>query len=983
MGKVGSGKTSLIKYLCYTWAKATLQSEAPASPSNSARNSQCSPSGLATNQVEEEEEIEDEHKLSDNVTVSEGQKRSDNISHSSGSMTKIKGEEPEEALEESEKQDVSKEDIIASSQNKELPQKTGSARSKRLEKVEPEKKFQRGTIKAIMPVPEEHSNTNQSSDMKPSQKSAKRDENHDRKKRQKLDGIKNFKIVLALNMSYKDEYLPDIIDRNFRDDYKVLKRVLERVAIIEEIEKDPDCALLFIDGYIPSHGEQNLHVPVIEELVTGKEWERVLCTTTIRPEFHRDIKKTLKVKYEIFETNGFNESQQKNYVQKILSENHEKTREFLEHTNKPEYSSLKQNPLCLELMCVSYDIYQDLGKRKSEIYYRYITALLLKYQEEGKHIGWDDLLQTFENELKQLGKLANSWNEDGSLKQRFEETDVQTEFHPFLTKLGCLYLTQPEHLLSKTAHWEFWQRSIQEYLIYYYISHSDPQVERDFIEQCGTGKGLKERLVVLKFFCEENSQQANGILQQAVVNFSDDRGDMNRTQHILSILLDEFPNIDLAKFPVFKTMNIESGDPTNYAPLFKMDSKLAKSNLSRLDIVLGNDTRLFYSENSEERKSQNKVTVYELMSKLPQITTLKEFSVSIDVDIERHIGSRRKQKTLSVPIANTLKNMKQIEGVSLQVTASQSDLVSSPVRRARSVTLVEPEEMEGILKNGMLPKLKKLDMTGNKLTRKFYNFAHSFTIPQLVFSNCCLDNSDLGELVHKLCHTDVGKKVTRQLDISQNDFSVCKNKLRSLFHNLPKLQDINLSRCKLSKDTLLVGTTISKHITKLNLAGNHWTGSGSSLLELAQNMPNLEDLDLSDGKLSLKDIFRMSRDHGELEVNEGLSRPEINKDSAFANIKSLNLSKNYFADRNIQPLILWLKEMKKLAALGLSECGFNKCDDLVLLIKNLPQCFEYLDLSQNKLEDKVCQLMVKIKTLNHLPQLEKIVLCKNGAKKTI
>ena len=473
MGKVGSGKTSLIKYLCYTWAKATLQSETPASPSNSARNSQCSPSGLATNQVEEEEETEDEHKLSDNVTVSEGQKRSDNISHSSGSMTKIKGEEPEEALEESEKQDVSKEDIIASSQNKELPQKTVSARSKRLEKVEPEKKFQRGTIKAIMPVTEEHSNTNQSSDMKPSQKSAKRDENHDRKKRQKLDGIKNFKIVLALNMSYKDEYLPDIIDRNFRDDYKVLKRVLERVAIIEEIEKDPDCALLFIDGYIPSHGEQNLHVPVIEELVTGKEWERVLCTTTIRPEFHRDIKKTLKVKYEIFETNGFNESQQKNYVQKILSENHEKTREFLEHTNKPEYSSLKQNPLCLELMCVSYDIYQDLGKRKSEIYDRYIRALLLKYQEEGRHIGWDDLLQTFENELKQLGKLANSWNEDGSLKQRFEETDVQTEFHHFLTKLGCLYLTQPEHLLSKTAHWEFWQRSIQEYLIYYYINQSN------------------------------------------------------------------------------------------------------------------------------------------------------------------------------------------------------------------------------------------------------------------------------------------------------------------------------------------------------------------------------------------------------------------------------------------------------------------------------------------------------------------------------
>ena len=139
-----------------------------------------------------------------------------------------------------------------------------------------------------------------------------------------------------------------------------------------------------------------------------------------------------------------------------------------------ELQKLAGNPGRLGMLCSIYSYNQEIVTNTAKLYEEFVIIILSKWEKKQnkKTTPKNRILCKYKDVVYQFGKLAYKQEDNGDLKLTFTMEDLEECISPELFNCGFMYKSHPLHRFED-CQVGFIQKSVQEYMAAYYISHEE------------------------------------------------------------------------------------------------------------------------------------------------------------------------------------------------------------------------------------------------------------------------------------------------------------------------------------------------------------------------------------------------------------------------------------------------------------------------------------------------------------------------------
>ena len=344
----------------------------------------------------------------------------------------------------------------------------------------------------------------------------------------------------------------------------------EIYAIIDTMEKEPHSVLMLFDGY-----DEMFTAEPVNSILKRKENSDIEVLVTTRPHGIVFIKSLgSQTMDQLAEICKFTDKQIEEYIDLFykLHDDMERGKELFKHLKehrKRKLLELARLPIRLEMMCLVWSDRKDLGEKLVDLYIKF-TEYLLAHKEGKKRqkTPAKKILKKYSNFLSQVGSLAFSWEDNGTMKTIFSHQELENHFKDNLNEIlefGCITKYHPSVRLE-SSHWSFTHRSLQEFFVAYYFSQADSKSAFDkFIQMCSTISRLESQQLVLMFLCGLHPEKANSLLKK-IIDRTEAEEDCKRLFDLLLSLVQEYRKPDDVNLPLPRYVDLRHFQDASRVP---------------------------------------------------------------------------------------------------------------------------------------------------------------------------------------------------------------------------------------------------------------------------------------------------------------------------------------------------------------------------------------------------------------------------------
>lgn len=672
----------------------------------------------------------------------------------------------------------------------------------------------------------------------------------------------SFLIPIILRLVKQKQTMLDII----KDQFCHLSN-LDIHCISMAIETYPKDVLLIFDGFDELSASQNC----VHHITSKQKHTEITLVITTRPHGVTLINQLGSMAIDqMAQLCGFSNKQIKRYIYLYFKKKVDLANKLNKclFRERPDLHKMAQIPIHLQMICIVWKVYKNLGSNMVDLYDKFILCLLdhleKKYQTAGMALGGKQLLIKREL-LSRIGLLANQWNKM-QLKTTFGYDRVDNICAPYtsqIVEMGCITKYHPSNELS-TSYWSFTHLTIQEYFVAYFLSTTENTKNlKDFELSCSNMSRLERNAVVIKFLIGLDAGRANSILNN-IIKRTKLKSDCKR---LIEVLLDIIPEYQ------------KPSDYDLWIPSFiEVDSKV-KRHTKELTLMLLEAKDGNFANVCEVSTCNIANSIYEKCHQYIRILTLKISSFENIDDMVNMFGNLRKLVTLNIDIDTKQTSQGHETDRSLLQLLMKANLKSLSCLHIQGAGTIQ--QVVTFLPHA--PSIRKLSLSSKvttqgddiqSLCRAIENQSSIAEVELYLddLHDALLLVSDKVALMVSIQNPTSGALENFVTILSQNkttcglsginfgigNFQSHGKQIRKLIFLLPHLKSLDLSECCLTAETIenMKDANDENNQSDMNtllLARNHLEGGGADLGELLQSMPNLTTLDLCICKLGEKD----------------------------------------------------------------------------------------------------------------------------------
>ena len=664
---------------------------------------------------------------------------------------------------------------------------------------------------------------------------------------------------------------------------------LEIYAILKFVGDYPKQVLLLCDGYdeltqhdpIDSIINKSVH-PDIKLILTTRS-HGITLLTSLGSQAVEGVAKIL----------GFNNEQIQEYIRlfyKNVKDLPRGQRLFQHLQTKPSLLELARIPIRLEMICIVWNVREDLGEHLVDLYIRFIQYILdhLEKKQSYKRTPENLIMDEYKPLLLRIASLANSWDRFGRLQTVMSYSELEVRLGEYLQNaidLGCIVKYNPSSNLS-TSDWMFTHLSLQEFFLAYHLANIEDDKEiKDYTKKCSSIGRLQKQKVILSILCGLNPDHANKIIQAVVKTITDEQ----ECENLMSYLKDLIPSYRSSSqvdIPLPHVVDVTKQDITKIQCLFNTDNKEHNRNLHTL--IINDSTNPVYRKN---------------------LMYVKELTI-IDINQTKPVrGSRYKGKTNPVR-DNKYRGQTKPVGDIKDIAASMTSLTAINVKSHDKYSNMNFTQLFEYLPK---EKINKIKLHGSFVMREathrlgqFINLQyleisetpdsaiineiretvksckllnevnlHTWGFPDVLLT---LDNTikinltvsvreieEIGKFVNNLQQKQTKPNIST-LNLSGNyNRYIAGRSLGGLMVCLPGIQVLDLGRCLIRADTLREMSDVIRReeetrldIKQLILVHNDLEGDGVYLQQILNHTPSLHTLDLYYCDINDEDVNKLA-----------------------------------------------------------------------------------------------------------------------------
>ena len=803
----------------------------------------------------------------------------------------------------------------------------------------------------------------------------------------------------------------------------------EIFAVLNMIDSQSSDIFVILEGLdeLPCTTEN-----MILQMVAKKNYQCVHCLSTMRPHCIKTVQRhNIMAIEQHLKLCSFSSEQVEDYIRRFFKRKKDwfgydsEMISYIKET-KPQLEGLAKIPIRLEIMCIVWSQFKNLGDKMVDIY-RKLFQCLLRHMERRRGIEEENLtseeklMEKYNKLMEDTAKLANSRDKCGKLKLIFHEDDFSRfEQRNNMIELGCM----TKESGSSHGGWIFCHQSLQEYLIAYHLSSPDKKEDLDaFVRECRSIRHLISNEMILKCICSLNTEHANYIVQKVVrLQWSE-----KQCKELLKFILELVPEftekheIDIP-LPKFVECDQHISEHEHLGTLFESDEK--QKNLQKLKVESMPKCLYYVSRDhiKELLLDIKETDTYACLEVVQKMTGLENVQIHME-----HMRNNSMSQILTHIPKEKITNL-GISGEELFELAAMVIQNTPNLTKLKIVDTTAPSD-------GAIEQLSDAIATCDNLT------------------NIHLDVQQLHNKFFLLLksHAKVSLTVRKVLSESLNNFipemkvednffdAICVDP-RNYLNNYGKplgrlifqLKVLHIPQCNIRHETLMtMGQTIHRlkrvsktlpQIKELDLSGNDIHGDeqpkycpdsrGFALGMFLILLPNLETLGLQQCRLSpvvmrnvenilnkktkikklylakngelqeectepiLSDFWQHFPDLQVLDLNEcGITGPSLlghcKNEGLFelVHLRRLRLNYNYISWCSFQGFARKLPKLEKLEELSL-RCSHNiDLKGLLKITEMIPPSLTLLDISENNFGNAIMQIANFKQKMNNLKLL--------------